>query len=64
MKASRLIATLQEIIDQHGDIPCLVEVPVEVETGIGMFTETQMKDLGEVSVETREGFGVSAAMIW
>lgn len=63
MKASRLIAALQEIIDQHGDIPCLIEVQTEVETGIGMYTENCMVDIGEVSVETREGFGVSAAMI-
>lgn len=58
MKASRLIATLQEIIDQHGDIPCLIEVHTE-----RSYPEYQMKDIGELSVETREGFGVSVAMI-
>lgn len=63
MKASRLIAALHEIIDQHGDIPCLIEVPTEVEAGIGMYTENRMVDIGELSVETREGFGASVAML-
>lgn len=60
MKASSLIATLQEIIDQHGDIPCLIETLTFNETYDEKFC---MVEIGEVSVETREGFGVSAAMI-
>lgn len=62
MKASRLIATLQEIIDQHGDIPCLIELTEKNDDNVSG-VETRMVDVGEVSVETREGFGVSAAMI-
>lgn len=52
MKISDVIAELKEIESGYGDIPLLIEVEID---GVCSVVEVE-----EISVEGREGYGISA----
>lgn len=55
MKISEMILVLDEIKKNHGDIPCIIEVPLDYSV-----TDTEVNEL---SVEDRPEFGLSVKFI-
>lgn len=56
VKISEVIQSLQSVLEQEGDIPVLIEIVDEAGAPV-------MVSVGEVSVETRDKHGTSAAFL-